>query len=150
MRSISFHVPQAKKQILLYKFPAQASLMVDPASPRAPNDIYCYLMVEFWRALRYTALLSLSRLRDVQRFLVEKEMWVLSFPANSSPEFKTHARSWIENVKPGNWLLFFRNNLVPDYYGKLIIFHNNLQPRISPGEIKYHRLLLDWRLLRRS
>ena len=26
MRSISFHVPQAKEQILLYKFPAQASL----------------------------------------------------------------------------------------------------------------------------
>jgi hypothetical protein len=37
MRSISSHVPQAKEQILLYKFPAQASLMVDPASPRAPN-----------------------------------------------------------------------------------------------------------------
>ena len=37
MRSISFHVPQAKEQILLYKFPAQASLMVDPASPCAPN-----------------------------------------------------------------------------------------------------------------
>jgi hypothetical protein len=31
MRSISFHVPQAKEQILRYKFPAQASLMVDPA-----------------------------------------------------------------------------------------------------------------------
>jgi hypothetical protein len=29
--------------------------------------------------------LSLSRLRDVQRFLVEKEMWGLSFVANSSP-----------------------------------------------------------------
>jgi hypothetical protein len=40
MRSISFHVPQAKEQILLYKFPAQARLMVDPASPRAPNDKY--------------------------------------------------------------------------------------------------------------
>ena len=47
MRSISCHVPQAKEQILLYKFPAQASLMVDPASPRAPNDRYSYLMVEF-------------------------------------------------------------------------------------------------------
>jgi hypothetical protein len=45
MRSISFHVPQAKEQMLLYKFPAQASLMVDPASPRAPNDRYSYLMV---------------------------------------------------------------------------------------------------------
>jgi hypothetical protein len=30
---------------------------------------------------------------DVQRFLVEKEMWVLSIPANSNPEFKTHAKS---------------------------------------------------------
>jgi hypothetical protein len=33
---ISFHVPQAKEPILLYKFPActkQASLTVDPASP---------------------------------------------------------------------------------------------------------------------
>ena len=37
MRSISFHVPQAKEQILLYKFPAQASLMVDPASLCALN-----------------------------------------------------------------------------------------------------------------
>ena len=44
MRSISSHVPQAKEQILLYKFPAQASLVVDPASPRAPNDKYSYLM----------------------------------------------------------------------------------------------------------
>jgi hypothetical protein len=40
MRNLSFHVPQAKEQILLNKFPAQASLTVDPASPRAPNDIY--------------------------------------------------------------------------------------------------------------
>ena len=40
MRSISFHVPQAKEQILLYKFTAQASFMVDPASPRSPNDKY--------------------------------------------------------------------------------------------------------------
>ena len=47
-------------------------------------------------------------------------MWVLSFPANSSPELKTHARSWIENVKPGNRLLFFRNNRVPGYYEKII------------------------------
>jgi hypothetical protein len=48
MRSISCHIPQAKEQILLYKFPAQASLMVDPAaSPCAPNDRYSYLMVEF-------------------------------------------------------------------------------------------------------
>ena len=38
MLSILFHVPQAKEQILLYKFPAQASLTVDSASPRAPND----------------------------------------------------------------------------------------------------------------
>ena len=38
MRSILFYVPQAKEQILLYKFPARASLVVDPASPRAPND----------------------------------------------------------------------------------------------------------------
>ena len=45
--SMRSHVPQAKEQILLYKFPAQASLMVDPASPRAPNDKYSYLMVEF-------------------------------------------------------------------------------------------------------
>jgi hypothetical protein len=37
---ISFHVPQAKEQMLLYKFPEKASLMVDPASPRAPNDQY--------------------------------------------------------------------------------------------------------------
>jgi hypothetical protein len=56
----------------------------------------------------------------VQHFLVEKEMWVLSFPANSSPELKTHARSLIENVKPGKWLLFFHNNRVPGYYLKLI------------------------------
>jgi hypothetical protein len=40
MRSISFRVPQAKEQILLYKFLAQASLMVGSASPRAPNDKY--------------------------------------------------------------------------------------------------------------
>ena len=60
MRSISFHVPQAKEQILLYKFPAQASPTVGPASPRAPNDKYSYLMVEFWRALRYTAVVSFS------------------------------------------------------------------------------------------
>jgi hypothetical protein len=46
VRNISFHVPQAKEQILLYKFPAQASLMVDPASPRAPNDRYSYLIVD--------------------------------------------------------------------------------------------------------
>jgi hypothetical protein len=58
MRSISFHVPQAKEQMLVYKFTAQASLMVDPASPRAPNDRYSYLMVEFRRALRYTAVVS--------------------------------------------------------------------------------------------
>jgi hypothetical protein len=60
MRSISFHVPQAKEQILLYKFPAQASLMVDPARPCVPNDRYSYLMVEFWRALRYTTVVSFS------------------------------------------------------------------------------------------
>jgi hypothetical protein len=40
MRSISFRVPQAKEHILLYKFLAQASLMVGSASPRAPNDKY--------------------------------------------------------------------------------------------------------------
>jgi hypothetical protein len=40
MGSISFRVPQAKEQILLYKFLAQASLMVGSASPRAPNDKY--------------------------------------------------------------------------------------------------------------
>ena len=47
MRSISFHVPQAKEQILLYKFPAQASLTVGPASPRAPNEKYSHSIVEF-------------------------------------------------------------------------------------------------------
>jgi hypothetical protein len=31
----------------LYKFPAQASLTVDPASRRVPNDRYSSLMVEF-------------------------------------------------------------------------------------------------------
>ena len=40
MRSISFRVPQAKEQILLYKFLAQASLMVGSASPRAPNAAF--------------------------------------------------------------------------------------------------------------
>jgi hypothetical protein len=47
MRGISFHVPQAKEQILLYKFPECTSKfdgmtveLVDPASPRAPNDSY--------------------------------------------------------------------------------------------------------------
>jgi hypothetical protein len=80
----------------------------------------------------YTGLMSrwacaheqLCRLRDVQRFLVEKEMRVLSFLANSSPEFTTYARSWIENVKRGtgltflckNRLLLFRNNRVTGYY----------------------------------
>ena len=114
MRSISFHVPQAKEQILY-------TSKFDPASPRAPNDRYSNLMVEFWRAPEVHGLLSLSR--AVQRFLVEKKMWVLSFPANCSPEFKTHARSWIENVKPGNRILLFRNNRVPGYYEKVLTWY---------------------------
>jgi hypothetical protein len=70
--------------------------------------------------------------------------WVLSFLANSSPEFKTDAWSWIENVKPNtgltflcnNRLLFFRNNLVPGLYFSVITFN----PAFNRREIKYHRL----------
>ena len=45
-------------------------------------------MVEF-DGLSGTRLLSLPQFRYVQRFVVEKVMWGLSFVANSSPEFKT-------------------------------------------------------------
>ena len=60
IRNMSIHVPQAKEQVFLYKLveckrPRMTGL---PAIPRAPNDKYSYLFVEFTPELR---LVSLSR-----------------------------------------------------------------------------------------